>query len=93
MVFTNKTIQNLSNIYLNADSLEWVNNIKCIGVLIVNNLSFNLQINNINNKLSRIMIFYTDYKEGGTVLFIMQAPLWHPREGRRQLLLAEKGFS
>ena len=53
MLFTNRTVQNLPNTYLGADLLEWVDSIKYLGVIIDNRLSFNLQINSINKKLSR----------------------------------------
>ena len=53
MLFANRTIHNLPDIYLGNDLLQWVDNIKYLGVIIDNKLNFNMQLNSINAKISK----------------------------------------
>lgn len=53
MLFTNKPIYILPDIYFQNDILTWVDNIKYLGVVIDSKLNFNLQLDMIRNKVSR----------------------------------------
>ena len=53
MLFTNRTVYNLPNIYLTNDLLKWVDNIKYLSVIIDIKLNFNMQLYNVNTKISK----------------------------------------
>ena len=60
MLFTNRTVHNLPNIYLGNDLLQWEDNIKYLGVIIESKLNFNMQLYNFNAKILKCTgIIYT----------------------------------
>ena len=54
MLFTSHRIINKPAIYFNGEEIEWVDNFKYLGVIIESNLSFNLHISDIYNKLCKL---------------------------------------
>ena len=53
MLFTNKPIYFLPDIYFENDTLKWIDSIKYLGVLIDSKLNFNLHLNLVRSRISR----------------------------------------
>ena len=53
MLFTNKKIEYLPDVYFCGDLLKWVDKIKYLGVVIDNKLCFNFHLNSVKDKISR----------------------------------------
>ena len=60
MMITPRPVNNLPDIYFNDIKLEWVSNIKYLGVMIDNRLTFALQATEVNRKISKMHgVFYS----------------------------------
>ena len=60
MLITPRRIPVLPNIYFNGESLTWTQSIKYLGIIIDHRLNFNLQVNEVCKKLSRLRgVFYS----------------------------------
>ena len=54
MLFTPRLFDNLSNVYFNNDKLEWVDSLRYLGLIIDCKLKFNIHINELSKKVSRV---------------------------------------
>ena len=60
MLFTPRHVDNLPVVRFNNKSIEWVNSLKYLGIIIDNNLNFIFQSKEVRNKLSKLHgIFYS----------------------------------
>ena len=60
MLFTPRPVKSLPDIFFNGERLEWVSDIKYLGIVIDNKLSFVLQASEVHRKLSKMQgIFYS----------------------------------
>ena len=55
MLFSLRQIDNFPNVYFNDTAIEWVSEIKYLGVIIDSKLKFNHHINHICSKLSGLL--------------------------------------
>ena len=60
MLITPRPYENLPDIYFNGVKLNWVSQIKYLGIVIDNKLTFSLQVGEIYQRISRMHgIFYS----------------------------------
>ena len=62
MLFTNKIVFNLPNVYVGNDLLQWTDSIKYLSFIIENKVNFNLQLHNISNKLQNLGELFFDFR-------------------------------
>ena len=53
MLFTNKIVYNLPDIYFGNDLLQWTESIKYLGFIVDSKLNFNQQLHNVSSKISK----------------------------------------